>query len=372
MATLTNLGTANLSLKGSGDSYNNLSRFFETKAQADAALADYSWVPVAGRVNAALTADQGLLIYNTSTQALDVADTATRAYVDTKLAALTGDAPALLDTLGEIADALNDDPNYFTTAAATATANTNLINAETSRATAAEATIQADVDQNEADADAAIAAVQADVDANEAAAATARTNLQTTLQNAINAVQADADQNESDADAAIAAVQSDVNQNEADADAAIAAENTAMLAAVAVVQADVNQNETDADAAIAAVQADVNQNEADADAAIAAVQSDVDANEADRKTYFKWEGNVSKVVNPVRSSKIEVGNNIAIDPASGFATQFDGNVEFDNNTTLSHGGTELTATFAELNFVDGVTSNVQTQMNTKPLWPPLH
>ena len=34
-------------------------------------------------------------------------------------------------------------------------------------------------------------------------------------------------------------------------------------------------------------------------------------------------------------------------------------------TTLDIGGTNVTATAAELNFVDGVTSNVQTQMNTK-------
>ena len=288
MATLTNLGTANLSLKGAGDSYNNLSRLFATKAEADAALAlgaaSGGWVPVAGRVNAALTGDQGLLIYNHGTTALDNADSATRAYVDAQLSALTGDAPALLNTLGEISDALNDDPNFFTTAAAARTANTALINAETARATAAEAAVQADVNSNEADADTAIAAVQADVDANEAAALTAR-----------NAIQADVDQNESDADAAIAAVQADVNQNETDADAAIAAQNTAMLAAVAVVQADVNQNETDADAAIAAVQADVDQNEADGDAALAAekaalliaiavVQNDVNTNESDADT----------------------------------------------------------------------------------------
>ena len=57
---------------------------------------------------------------------------------------------------------------------------------------------------------------------------------------AVAAVQADVDQNEADADAAIAALQADVDQNEADADAAIAA-----------VQADVDQNEADADAAIA-------------------------------------------------------------------------------------------------------------------------
>jgi len=53
-------------------------------------------------------------------------------------------------------------------------------------------------------------------------------------------VQADVDQNETDADAAIAAVQNDVDQNESDADTAIAA-----------VQNDVDQNESDADAAIA-------------------------------------------------------------------------------------------------------------------------
>lgn len=76
---------------------------------------------------------------------------------------------------------------------------------------------------------------------------------------ALNAVQADVDQNEADADAAIAALQADVDQNEADADSAIA-----------TLQADVDQNEADADSAIAALQADVDQNEADADAAIAA------------------------------------------------------------------------------------------------------
>ena len=263
MATLTQLSTSNLALKGAGDDYNFINRFFKTKAEADAALADGSWVPVAERFNACLTGDQGLLVYNSTTSSLDVADDATRAYIDSQIGALVGDAPELLDTLGEISDALDDNPNYFSDAAAADAANTALINAETSRATAAEAAIQADVDQNEADADAAIAAETSRATAAEAA------------------IQADVDQNEADADAAIAAVQADVDQNEADADAAIAA-----------VQADVDQNEADADAAIAAVQADVDQNEADADAAIAAeearalaaeaaIQADVDQNEQD-------------------------------------------------------------------------------------------
>jgi hypothetical protein len=233
MTTVTSLGVDQLSLRGSGTDYNILSRFFATKAQADAALADSSWVPTAGKTNGCITGDQGILVYDFGTSALVVADAATRSYVDTEVAAavaaLVDSAPGTLDTLNELAAAINDDANAFTTLQ-------TAIN-----------TVQADVDQNESDADAAIAAVQADVDQNEADADAA-----------IAAVQADVDQNEADADAAIAAVQADVDANE-----------TAANTAIAAVQADVDQNEADADAAIAAVQADVDQNEADADAAIA-------------------------------------------------------------------------------------------------------
>jgi hypothetical protein len=233
MTTVTSLGVDQLSLRGSGTDYNILSRFFATKAQADSALADSSWVPTAGKTNGCITGDQGILVYDFNTSALVVADAATRTYVDTEVAAavaaLVDSAPGALDTLNELAAAINDDANAFTTLQT------------------AIAAVQTDVDGNEADADAAIAAVQADVDQNESDADAA-----------IAAVQADVDQNESDADAAIAAVQADVDANEA---AALSARNT--------IQADVDQNEADADAAIAAVQADVDQNEADADAAIA-------------------------------------------------------------------------------------------------------
>jgi hypothetical protein len=60
------------------------------------------------------------------------------------------------------------------------------------------AAVQADVDQNESDADSAIAAVQSDVDSNEAAEMVRLSNTNAY----IAAVQADVDQNESDADAA--------------------------------------------------------------------------------------------------------------------------------------------------------------------------
>ena len=235
MTTVTSLGVDQLSLRGSGTDYNILSRFFATKAQADAALADSSWVPTAGKTNGCITGDQGILVYDFGTSALVVADAATRSYVDTEVAAavaaLVDSAPGTLDTLNELAAAINDDANAFTTLQT------------------AIAAVQTDVDGNEADADAAIAAVQADVDQNESDADAA-----------IAAVQADVDQNESDADAAIAAVQADVDQNESDSDAA----DAALSARLDVLEADPTTA-----TAVAAVQADVDQNEADADAAIA-------------------------------------------------------------------------------------------------------
>ena len=80
--------------------------------------------------------------------------------------ALVDSAPGTLNTLNEIAAAINDDANAFTTL------------------TSAIAAVQADVDQNEADGDSGratllglINALQADVDANETASDTAEATL---------------------------------------------------------------------------------------------------------------------------------------------------------------------------------------------------
>ena len=53
------------------------------------------------------------------------------------------------------------------------------------------------------------------------------------------------------------------------------------------------------------------------------------------------------------------------------ATVTTGNITTANVTTFTLGGTTVTATGAELNYMDGVTSNVQTQLDTKaPLASP--
>jgi len=130
---------------------------------------------------------------------------------------------------------------------------------ETTRALAAEAAIQADVDQNESDADAAVAALTASIQnvdsESQAADASLTTRLaaeETARAAAITALQADVDGNESDADAAIAAEASTRGTADTSLTTRVAAEETARAAAITALQADVDQNESDADAAIAA------------------------------------------------------------------------------------------------------------------------
>jgi hypothetical protein len=263
MTTVTSLGVDQLSLRGAGTDYNILSRFFATKAQADAALADSSWVPTAGKTNGCLTGDQGLLVYDFNTTALVVADAATRTYADTAIAtavaALVDSAPGALDTLNELAAAINDDANAFTTL------------------TTAIAAVQSDVDSNETASDAAEAALSGRLDTLEADPTTAT---------ALAAVQADVDANETASDNAEAALSTRLDTLEADPTTATA---------LAAVQADVNQNESDSDAAEAALSARIDTLEADPTTAtaLAAVQSDVDQNESDADTAIALKANIA-------------------------------------------------------------------------------
>ena len=219
----------------------------------------------------------------TTATAVAAGDAATlssaNSYTDTAVSNVIGSAPGVLDTLGEIADAINDDANVYTTLVSQISA------------------VQSDVDGNEADSDAAEAALSGRLDTLEADPTTAT---------AVAAVQADVDQNESDSDAAdaalsarldvleadpttataVAAVQSDVDQNEADADAALAGEattrgnaDTALSGRLDVLEADPTTA-----TAVAAVQSDVDQNEADSDAADAALSGRLDVLEADPTT----------------------------------------------------------------------------------------
>jgi hypothetical protein len=275
-----------------------------------------------------------------------------QAYIDAKIAGVLDSAPETLDTLNELAAALGDDPAFLTTmASANTTLQTNIDNLSTAAATArtdlqtllqsAVDAVQADVDSNETTSASAVAA-------EASARGTAITNLQTTIQGLIDAVQADVDANELAFDNAEAALSTRLDTLEADPTTATA---------VAAVQSDVDANESASDAAEAALSGRLDVLEADpttktyvdtqvaglVDSApgvlntldelaaalgddanfattitnsIAAVQADVDANEASRKTYFDWDSNITKVINPVRGTGINVGNNIEMIPAA--------------------------------------------------------
>ena len=237
-------------------------------------------------------------------------------YTDTAVSNVIGSAPGVLDTLGEIADAINDDANVYTTLVSQIAA------------------VQSDVDGNETDSDAAEAALSGRLDVLEADPTTA---------SAVALVQADVDQNESDSDAAdaalssrldvleadpttataLAAVQSDVDQNESDADAAIAGEATTRANADTALSGrlDVLEADPTTATAVAAVQADVDQNEADADAALALKaplagpdftgQVDIDGN-----ARIEFADNLTKIHNILRGTSINIGNNIEVRPAA--------------------------------------------------------
>ena len=90
-------------------------------------------------------------------------------YTDGKITDLVGNAPAILDTLGEISSAINDDANLYTTLV-------SQINA-----------VQQDVDQNEADSDSTDDILQANINSE----ATARSDADSALDTRISALEAD-------------------------------------------------------------------------------------------------------------------------------------------------------------------------------------
>ena len=78
-------------------------------------------------------------------------DAVTVAYLQAKIDALVASAPGALDTLNEIALALNNDPNLYTTLSGMITTASGAVSAEVSRAEAAELALSNRVGANEAD-----------------------------------------------------------------------------------------------------------------------------------------------------------------------------------------------------------------------------
>lgn len=215
-------------------------------------------------------------------------------YTDQKIADLVNGAPALLDTLKEIADQLAEDQSLVnaltntvannlveakaytdTEVAALETALQAEIDAEETRALAAEAALSGAIQALTGNSGSSLAALQAELDAEEARALAAEAALQTEI-----------DAEETRALAAEAALQADINAEETRAMGAesvlfnnIVEEETRALFAESALQADINAEETRALAAESALQSDIDAEEARALAAEAALQADINAEE---------------------------------------------------------------------------------------------
>lgn len=195
----------------------------------------------------------------------DLTTLSANAYTDQKIADLVDSAPALLNTLNELAAAIGDDANFVTTITnSVSTVQTNLNNenaralaaegaisanlaAEISRAQAAEADLAADLAAEASRAAAAESALEADLAAEEARALAAEGVLQSNINSeaatraaADNALAADLAAEEARAQAAEAAIQ-------AAGTAAIAAENARALAAEAALSARITDIENGVD-----------------------------------------------------------------------------------------------------------------------------
>jgi len=250
---------------------------------------------------------------------------AAQAYTDAQINELIAGAPAVLDTLNELAAALGDDANFVTTitnsitqtnadlaaevsraqaaesglasslaaetarATAAETANANAISTETARATAAEAGITSNLNAEIARATAAEGVLTSDLAAEVARAQAAEAALASDLSDeaarataAEGVLTSDLAAEVARAQAAEGVLTSDLAAEVARAQAAEAAEEARALAAEAALQAAIDAEETRALAAEAVLQGNIDAEEARALAAEAALQSAVDAEAAAR------------------------------------------------------------------------------------------
>jgi hypothetical protein len=206
------------------------------------------------------------------------AESDAKAYADQKIADLVASAPAVLDTLKELSDALGGDENFASTVAGQIGAVQAEVDAEESRAQAAEAELASDIAAEETRALAAEAALSSSISA-EIAARTAAVSAEASARSlADTALQAEIDAEEARASAAELGLSN-----------AIAAEETRALAAEASLQS-----------AVSALQASVGQDLSEAiaelEADVAAVQAEVDAEEVARAAAdTTLQGNIDDV-----------------------------------------------------------------------------
>lgn len=186
----------------------------------------------------------------------------TEADLQAAIEKIIGEAPEVLDTLKEIADALGNDPNFATTITKKLAAITEQLNQEITNRTEADAQVQANVDKevsNRKEADTALEAKLKEYVDNEVDKITGNTDgIQASLNKEI--------QDRKDADAAL--------------QAAITKEETGRKAADAALDTRVTANATKIQELALSIQDAVNTVKNELQAKIDALQTEVNANKA--------------------------------------------------------------------------------------------
>ena len=73
----------------------------------------------------------------------------------------------------------------------------------------------------------------------------------------------------------------------------------------------------------------------------------------DTNARLQFDSNLTKVENVLRGTSIDIGNNIQIKPAVGYKVQIDGGLEMDNNAKITVGGGLVMRTSIPASPVDG-------------------
>ena len=198
-----------------------------------------------------------------------------KAYADQKIAALVNSAPAVLDTLKELSDAIGGDQNFAATIAGQIGAVQAEVDAEESRAQAAEAALASSVSAERTRAQAAEATLSASI-ASEATARAAAVSAEVSArQAAVSALQSELDAEEARASAAELGLSNAISAEVSRAQAAEASLQSAVSALQSSVGQDLSAAISDLEAADVSIRASIASETAARQSADSALQSSV-------------------------------------------------------------------------------------------------
>ena len=264
MSIFTSVGVNNLQLRDGSTGFNRLDRFFNSVAEADAAVAGGSYTPVAGVTNGVLIADVGFAIYNFDTNTFD-AVAFDQLTAETVIAAkINEQTTALSSTIGQAADGLIAEKGLRIAGDAALSARVDVLEADDTTQTALDAET------------AARTSADTTLQANIVAEATTRGNADTTLQGNIDT---EASTREAADDVLTAAIITEATTRSA-ADTALDGRLDVLETSVPLLTATVSDDATARNSADAALSARISNLEADpttATALTSAISTEVSA-----------------------------------------------------------------------------------------------